>query len=242
MKYNYNKRSALNGFLANKTAILLLKSFFNPKSVLINTPEFQVSPGTQGIQNTHSITAYFGEKSHEVPRVVVRFFYYQLNISSTFSEKSLKILVTSLTELYQSVHGQSVIVDLELVRQYRPYMDAEILAQYLAINASKYGFNRLVNSVLSTIPYLLPAKNGTFFASEIYSISGVKIQLSGLLTSQRNRSRKSVYTASAGTFHKSQPDDVQNQVINHKQDTQNLNIQYASHTTKSQLGSFTVKV
>ena len=228
MKYNYLKSSISSislqiSTLTNKTAILLLKSYFNPKSVLINTPTFQVFRNTNGIQLT------------------IQLFYYSAN-NEDLSRNSLNNLVTSLTELYENAYGEPVNVEMELVRQSRPYLDAEILAHYLAINASKYGFNRLINSVLNVVPYA-SGKNESNHHPQ--SICGIKIQLSGLLTSQRNRSRKSVYTASAGTFH-SCPGVSEilttNNGISTASNIQALNIQYASHTTKSRLGSFTVKI
>ena len=57
------------------------------------------------------------------------------------------------------------------------------------------------------------------------TLMGVKIQLSGLLTTQRNAPRKTVSTASAGTFHGS-----------------NVTVEYSCSTLKSALGAYTVKV
>jgi hypothetical protein len=217
MSYNYNKHSHANTTLANKSATLMLKSFFNPKSVLINTPIFQA----------HMINA------GSAVQLKIQFFYYQSSRAAKLSNSSLNALISGLTKIYEGAYNRPVIIELEMVRQYRPYMNADILAHYLAINASKYGFNRMINFVLNAVPYIHPVDaTDQNNAQSIQSISGVKIQLSGLLTSQRNRSRKTVYTASAGTFHSTSSTGSKT----------GMNIQYASHTTKSQLGSFTVKV
>jgi ribosomal protein S3 len=217
MNYNYNKNTNLDG--ANKTATQLLKSYFNPKSILINDPVFLISHTATGLQ------------------VTVQLSYYQAvlagnNLILAGRTDRINALTNALTQVYESavsLKGQkSVKVQLELVRKYRPYMDASILAQYLAINASKHGFNRMMNLLLNAVPYLNPD-----YAFNLSCITGVKVQLSGLLTSQRNRSRKSVYTASAGTFSQTSNDVA---LVN------NIAIDYASHTSKSRLGAFTVKV
>jgi ribosomal protein S3 len=150
----------------------------------------------------------------------------------------ISALTSALTQVYESTANKSVNVQLELVRQYRPYMDASILAQYLAINASKHGFNRMTALLLNAVPYLNPD-----YALALSCITGVKVQLSGLLTSQRNRSRKSVYTASAGTFSSSSNNHIPvgDATILNGTDS-HLQIDYATQTAKSRLGAFTVKV
>lgn len=57
------------------------------------------------------------------------------------------------------------------------------------------------------------------------SVLGVRVQVSGLLTTQRMAPRKTVSTVSAGTFH-----------------GPGTHVDYSSHTSKSALGSYTVKV
>jgi hypothetical protein len=87
-------------------------------------------------------------------QVKIQLFYYQSSQGSDLSNVSLKALINGLTKIYEELYSQPVIVELEVVRQYRPYMNAEILAHYLAINASKYGFNRMINFVLNALHYI----------------------------------------------------------------------------------------
>jgi hypothetical protein len=229
---------------AHKTATLMLKSFFNPKNILINTPVFLVSQG--GKQVTVQLS-YFIAPANLEPKGRLH----------PFSNGMLKTLMTALSLPYGQVYkngfgkGQETTVQLELVRQHRPYMDAAILSQYLAINLSTQGFSRVTNLLLNAVPYLNPS-----YAFNLSCITGVKVQLSGLLTSQRNRSRKSVYTASAGTFHSSAipsyVDSKGNVALNEQDYTNNLvspiagkgggQVDYGSYTSKSGLGAFTVKV
>jgi hypothetical protein len=229
---------------AHKTATLMLKSFFNPKNILINTPVFLVSQG--GKQVTVQLS-YFIAPANLEPKGRLH----------PFSNGMLKTLMTALSLPYGQVYkngfgkGQETTVQLELVRQHRPYMDAAILSQYLAINLSTQGFSRVTNLLLNAVPYLNPS-----YAFNLSCITGVKVQLSGLLTSQRNRSRKSVYTASAGTFHSSAipsyVDSKGNVALNEQDYTNSLvspitgkgggQVDYSSYTSKSGLGAFTVKV
>lgn len=106
-------------------------------------------------------------------------------------------------------------------------MNSSILAQYLALNATVYGFNRLQNALMKSMPTLGAQGLLDSFGpiSPAGNLMGVKIQLSGLLTTQRNAPRKTVSTASTGTFHGS-----------------NVTVEYSCSTLKSALGAYTVKV
>jgi hypothetical protein len=194
---------------AQKITITLIKSFFTSKNALISTPIFNIS--------TNGIT--------------VQVFYYIGPTDLKITEASLKTLSNTISSLFikESTYPHNFTVELQVVRQYRPYSNANILAQYLAINASKYGFHRMMTILLNAVPYVNPDYLETVHNSNTNHVAscttGVKVQLSGLLTSQRNRSRKTVYNASAGTFHGT-----------------NTTIDFAQSTHKSRLGAFTVKV
>lgn len=160
-------------------------------------------------------------------RVIVQLFYYASSAGSVFTDAALNALGAVLSRLYP---GHTV--ELRFVRLQRPYLNSSILAQYLAINAAKYGFNQLQNTLLNAVPFVKidaasanteaqPLNDNTDLTLPAH-ISGVKIQLAGLLTTQRAAPRKTVYSASAGTFHG---------VVN-----------YAHSTSKSAVGSYTVKV
>lgn len=134
-------------------------------------------------------------------------------------------------------------VELRIVRLHQPYLNSNILAQYLAVNASKYGFARLRQSLLSAIPCAGKTTNGQIDSAvagkanlhtasgnlPTSAIIGIKVQLSGLLTTQRNAPRKTVSTVSVGTFNSGVLDGT-------------TTVDYASSTSKSTLGAYTVKV
>jgi hypothetical protein len=207
---------------AQRTATDLIKAYFascftpeDPRT-LISTPTYSVTP----------------------ENVTVQLFSYESSITrftksvgptkspSKLSDSALNSLVAALSRLFSSTLNPSVLgstpvpVQLRIVRLHHPYLNSSILAQFLALNASKYGFARLRHYVLSAIP-LTTISNPTTESI----ILGVKVQVSGLLTTQRMAPRKTVSTVSTGTFH-----------------GLNTHVDYSSHTTKSALGSYTVKV
>jgi len=226
-----NPNASLRVAAANNAATQLLQSFFNHSGSSSRSTNGLVS-GTHALINTPVYLVSQGGKL-----VTVQLSYYLGSNGLSYSNRTLKTLINALTQVYGSTLGHPVTVQLELVRQHQPYMDASILAQYLAINLSKQGFSRITNLLLNAVPYLNPVALGSnafdFTTSAGLSITGIKVQLSGLLTSQRNRSRKTTYTATAGTFNRTST--VGTSLIT-------LTTDYASHTSKSGLGAFTVKV
>jgi len=225
---------------AQRTAIDLLKAYFTSAHALISTPIFSVTAERVVVQLFYyccanaspEATARSGRSSgHGIQPTV---YTTKLQPNNT----AINALIAALSRLFstsleftdpitfytETNIGQSttVPVELRIVRLHRPFLNSSILAQYLAVNASKYGFSRLRHFVLTAIPV---NTNNTAPA-----IIGVKVQLSGLLTTQRAAPRKTVSTVSVGTFHESESGAM------------NTSIDYSSCTTKSALGSYTVKV
>jgi hypothetical protein len=122
---------------AQRTATDLLKAYFastedrttSVSSTLISTP-------------TYSVTS---EKA-----VVIQLFSYEsptktpghvpAKTSSKLTDSSLNSLVAALSRLFSAPAGNIVPVQLRIVRLHHPYLNSSILAQFLAMNASKYGF------------------------------------------------------------------------------------------------------
>lgn len=200
---------------AQRTATELLKAYFASSF----TPE--------GARTLISTPTYSGTSES----VVVQLFSYSStlarfsNTTDPTNTSALNSLIAALSRLFTSAtEANTVPVQLRIVRLHHPYLNSSILAQFLAMNASKYGFARLRHYVLSVIP-LTDISTLTSSGPTGSSILGVKVQVSGLLTTQRMAPRKTVSTVSAGTFH-----------------GPGTHIDYSSHTSKSALGSYTVKV
>jgi hypothetical protein len=225
--YNFITTKLVAG---QRTSSDLLKAYFasyysaeDPRT-LISTPTYSVTSESVVVQlfSYSSAITRFAKSTGPAKE------------SPKLTGSSLNSLVAALSRLFTSVSGprnpatdgNAVTVQLRIVRLHHPYLNSSILAQFLALNASKYGFARLRHYVLSVIPLTTTTVNGTFSPqSAESSILGVKVQVSGLLTTQRMAPRKTVSTVSAGTFH-----------------GPGTHVDYSSHTSKSALGSYTVKV
>lgn len=212
--YNFLTTKLVAG---QRTAHDLLKAYFasyyspeDPRT-LISTPTYSVTSENVVVQlfsYSSAITRFAKSTGPTKP-------------SPKLTESALNSLVAALSRLFTATvaGANTVSVQLRIVRLHHPYLNSSILAQFLALNASKYGFARLRHYVLSAIPLT------TTTTSPESSILGVKVQVSGLLTTQRMAPRKTVSTVTAGTFH-----------------GPGTQVDYASHTSKSALGSYTVKV
>lgn len=196
------------------------------KTIHFNQVSSRTALSAAHVAATKIIGAFLGKALHSVPTynvssdsVIVHLFYYS-TARTVFTNLALSALGTTLSRLYPNL-----TVQLRFVRLQRPYYNASILAQYLAINAAKYGFNRLENTLLNVVLTQINSDLSTGMASKI---KGVKIQLSGLLTTQRAAPRKTVFTSSLGTFNNSSA--AKTQVVTH-----------GISTSKSRIGAFTVK-
>lgn len=115
-------------------------------------------------------------------------------------------------------------IELRFVRLQYPFLERSILSQYLALNASKYNFLRMKKILFQK------SLEGTDTAhTYLPSLStGVKMELSGRLTTQRSIPRKTVTNAHKGSF-----------TVSNKLDASlNLN----QYTSKNKFGTYTMKV
>ena len=127
---------------------------------------------------------------------------------NNFSELS-----STLAQLYQKE------VNVIATRLYYPYLNSDILSQYLAYNAPSNTFMDFQEAIL-TNPSLhkmdLPAH-----------VSGIKVQVSGRLVTETVIPRITVKSCLIGSFGSSNTTQI---------------IDYSKFTTKNELGAFTVKV
>jgi hypothetical protein len=143
--------------------------------------------------------------------VTINLFYY-LGPSSlaSISLESVQALSTSLSRLCgKPVH-------LVLTRLHYPYLNAYILAQYLAHNATSKTFLNFQEAILT-----YPSLNANVLPGHI---TGIKVHLSGRLLTEALVPRITTNTAVVGSF------------------PQAALVDYASYTTKNEIGTFTIKV
>lgn len=106
-------------------------------------------------------------------------------------------------------------IKLELIRLNHSILDRSILAQYLSMNAGKYSFNRIIDFIKD---------NWSTFASS--EMTGIEVDLAGRLTTQRSGPRQTTQTRRLGS----------------SLTGGRRKVDFGSHTSKNQLGAFTIKV
>jgi hypothetical protein len=114
-----------------------------------------------------------------------------------------------------------------LIRLNHSALDSSIFAQYLTANGGKYSFNRILDMLKGSLPTVV--SEGSVDDSSVTPashITGVKIKLSGRLTTQRSSPRQTVQAGRLGSSAKGQYGTVD----------------YSQHTAKNKLGAFTMKV
>jgi hypothetical protein len=158
-------------------------------------------------------------------KVVINVFYY-LATDKALNNSS----INSLGEVLGKVFAQPV--ELRLVRLHYPYLNSYILAQYIAINTAKYNFTRIQRAIFGALQF--PLLKGSNVDSTLPSyITGMKIRISGRLTTQRSVPRQTEQTAQIGSFSSSHiPANSKASGI----------IEFAAFSTKNQKGAFTIKV
>lgn len=149
--------------------------------------------------------------------VTISLFYY-VGPTSVTSTSGLSILSTENIDILSSILTNILDKEVHLVltRVYYPYINAYILAQYLAYNTSTDTFLNFEESILLYPSYSINNVPG--------NVTGIKIALNGRLTTEAVVPRLTTNIAIVGSF----PDT-------------NI-VDYASYTSKNDLGVFTIKV
>jgi len=114
-------------------------------------------------------------------------------------------------------------VELELIRLEAPYLDADVLAQYLSAELMANTFRKVIVQLIRLVG---PLKNNSISIPMPGAILGVKVQLSGRLLLEPTRPRMTTQSMSLGSF----------TVLKNQQ------VQSSSFTTSNQKGAYTVKV
>ena len=148
------------------------------------------------------------------------------------------------------VRGQLIKqTELRLVRLQYPYLDSTILAQYVAMNASKYNFTRMQKTLFNKISLVGPQFSKLVNNKSNYDLSivtnniqsslpsnmtGLKVELAGRLTTQRSIPRKTVSNYQKGSFNSSF--SIRNN------NAENSGLNFTQYRSKNKLGAFNIKV
>jgi len=209
----------------NNNAISIINAYFGTVNKITKK---DITTNTTSDSNNVSTSYFFISKpnfSHTNSKVTIQFFYYtasknrkqthvQNNENTTF-RKNFSDLSTTLAQVYQKE------VNIIATRLYYPYLNSYILSQYIAHNASSNTFLNFREAILTK-----PSLHKTNLPAHI---SGIKVQVSGRLVTERVIPRITVKSYVIGSFQRSSNNATQI-------------IDYSKFTTKNELGAFTVKV
>lgn len=177
-----------------KVATALITSFFGTGQVVLAKPQFKIS----------------GPK--QLSAVTVQIVYYS---PLAVKDERMTVLGNALSEIFHRS------VELRLIRLNSPFMDSHVLAQVLAAHANKLSFNRLMSQLNMNLPKV---HSGSVSDLPLSEVTGLRVKLSGRLTTQRHGPRQTVSHANFGSKHKFGQVD------------------FGQFTAKNKLGSFTIKV
>ncbi len=159
-------------------------------------------------------------------KVVVTTFYYLPGKDQSLSYSSINSLGEVLSKLFKQP------VELRLVRLHYPYLNAHILAQYIAMNTRKYNFTRIQRAIFNAVKSVrIDGSSDSSSQATLLPayITGIKIKISGRLATERSVPRQTEKTAQIGTF------------SNSSSSSSNV-VEYSQFTSKNKKGAFTVKV
>ena len=201
-----------------------VKMFTNPK-ILISNPMYDHSA------NGVNITVFYYYNDNPRVENYVKMHY--------LCEDHLKVISNQLSMVFKkSAH-------LHLIRVHYPYMNSQILAQYLCGKTDKNKFSQLCDALVSKSSvkvglFGVVGKEGEKYILPSY-IDSICLELSGRIGSERvvPRMTKQVYRMDSPNTNSG----ISLQMSNVSADSlKNKVVDYGHYTAKNHLGSFTLKV
>lgn len=149
-----------------------------------------------------------------------KFFINKNKTVKIINENQINNLGLILTRIYNRP------VELHLTKLKYPYIDRYILAQYVRLLTQKFKFKRIKKILFRNIP--LTNNEIRYNNNNIISyITGLKLEISGRLITERARPRQTVSTAKIGSFNRANKKTC---------------IDYRSYTFKNAKGALTAKI
>ena len=227
-----NKSSGLNSTVSgntslNNSAISIINAYFGTVNNITTTTttttttkknvlvlgEVSVSALARG--NNSSCSFFISKPNFSYTNSKTSFHNEVGSFRKNFSDLSI-----TLAQLYQKE------VNVISTRLYYPYLNSDILCQYLAYNAPSNTFMDFQEAILTS-----PSLHKTNLPAHIH---GIKVQLSGRLVTETVIPRITVKSCLIGSF---QTQGATNNTV-----LSQACIDYSKFTTKNELGAFTVKV
>lgn len=161
--------------------------------------------------------------THTADKVYIQIFYYTATYQKNqqikqnlLQKKLLSNLLISLSKYLSTIFQKEVCFSVTKIHY--PYLNADIFAQYLGHNSSSNTFVHYYDSILSYPSLYIPSQPLLSY------ISGIKIKVSGRLTTQQVIPRVTTKSAVYGSFADAPVVD------------------YGQCTIKNYIGTFTIKV
>lgn len=223
----FDKANRTNIMSMQRQAITIIQSFFAA-----------LPSSKSGVHKSTGSPALVGKPVFTVnaDKVIVQLFYMSTATTDAINNQSIATLGDALTRCFFSVvssqgkaETEGRTVELRLIRLNHSALDSSIFAQYLTANAGKYSFNRILDMLKASLPTVVSEGSVDDSAEHVTPtshITGVKVKLSGRLTTQRSGPRQTVQAGRLGSSAKGQYGTVD----------------YSQHTAKNKLGAFTMKV
>ena len=208
--YLFGKSNRTHIMSMQRQTISMIKSFFSKYNAIIGKPTFTV----------------------KTDKMIVQIFYY--NPNNTISNTSINTLGNALTRCW---NGN---IELRLVQLNHAILDSTIFGHYLSSNSHKYSFSRLFDMLKANLPLSRDTilkesfdEESSFHLTNTHgekdltsSITGVKIKLSGRLTTQHAGPRQTINANRLGSSAKGFYG----------------NVDFDQFISKNKLGAFTMKV
>lgn len=182
------------------SATNIIFDFFSPINALCSKPKFTVTSNS----------------------IIIHIFYYIRSPNRSLNNNT----INNLGEILSKLSNKNI--ELRMVKINYPYLDRHILAQYIALNTQDFTFLQIIRRIFRTISPVANIGQSKDKLPNLLTrgITGIKIQLSGRLVTERSKPRQTVQTANVGTFSKSNKSMIDR----------------SSYTTKNKKNSFTIKV
>lgn len=202
----------LLSYFSSFTSVSFYPSTKSEKSTMSNTTKID------GLRKNKNLRKVYLSKIHfsvESTSIIIHFSYYS----------SVSILGEDLAKI-SLILGKLYLKEVKILatKIHYPYLDSTILAQYIAHNSRSNNFLQFQEAILS-----YPSLHVSSLPS---SIAGMKIQLSGRITTEAVIPRITVKSSLLGAFTSKITGNSRN----------SFHIDYGKYTTKNELGAFTIKV
>lgn len=223
--YMFNKVNRKNITSIQRQALFIIQSFFTSRFGSSVPVSLSV---TKGVKSTNNQEVLLGKPLFTVTpnKVTIQLFYYGTSSISNDKLSSLGSALTRLAWQRTTATDPTTHVELQVIRLSHSVLDSSIFAQYLTHNAGKYSFNRIIDMLKNSLPTVSSDGSLDDSLNPTSHITGVKVKLSGRLTTQQSGPRQTVQAGRIGSSAKGPYGTVD----------------YSQHTSKNKLGAFTMKV